>query len=244
MSHVDASGRARDGEQAPCGAGLESSVRVDVEATSFEQRIRVEDSVLPSSGLEVALASEGIIDLAVELERSRCISNQCWSFLNLGGPSSLPSGSRLKVLVQNNLVQSTVLEGLVLHVPLLDDADAALSEVRIINNTIHTLDDPNYGIVFRDGGSCPTIIANNAVGRFSQPLAGVPEGAVLACNQLADSFDPDASSWFVDAAGGDFTPAAPGSPLRDAGCKQWLPELDLFGAPRVTVDIGAIAAEK
>ncbi len=169
----------------------------------------------------------------VDIRRSSCMAHQCWDFarITLG---SLPPGSWFDVRIENNIIQNSVLDAIAVQAELQDADDAANSWLRIINNTIHSQGDFNFGIHVSDGLVAQGVVANNAVENIANPLmiGDFPAvGNVLSVG--------DADHWFADIAAGDFTPA-PDSMLRGAAVAEELPGDDFTGQPRSALDVGAL----
>jgi hypothetical protein len=107
------------------------------------------------------------------------------------------------------------------------------SSIHIVNNTLYSRGDPNYGIWVAEDFGTPVVVANNAIGNLGQPFFGP---VTTFSNVVASE---GAESWF-EAGATDYTPSAD-SPLRGAADHDYLPSHDFSGRKRTSNDVGAVA---
>jgi hypothetical protein len=166
----------------------------------------------------------------VSIRRSACFWHQCWDFarFELG---SLTADSEVHIRIENNIVSRSVLEAIALngHFPA---AASAASSISIVNNTIYSPSDLNYGILLADDLGASVLVANNAIGNLARPIVG----PAASFNNVTAS--EGAEAWFLDGEA-DFAPAQD-SPLRDQAAAEYLPAIDYDGKPRTSNDVGAL----
>ena len=169
----------------------------------------------------------------VLITRSRCVDpRQCYELASLtfnqGGQIS--PDSSFTVEVSNNLIPRTALEGIVVSGATMPPTSVVLaSRMLIVNNTLSSPGDSNYGIVFWGDFPGRVVVANNAVAYLAHPIWRLPTHVTLGPNALSN--DPSSMNWFQDFATNDLRPA-PASPLLGAADPQYVPAVDVDGQPR------------
>jgi hypothetical protein len=206
-----------------CGRPNGPAIDVDLSAGGTID-LDVERSVLEPSGIAFG---EGTrpgepLDLTLAIRNCRCAGSGCYDFLNFS--AELPSGSRARILLENNLLARVALQAIGGSVVLAPE-DRAESELLLVHNTIFAWDEANAAIYFWGESSLPIRARANAIASFRSPFLfgsqlGDPNEYDLGGNVVGLGTDgPETErwydAWFVDANGGDFHPA-PGSPLIDA----------------------------
>ncbi len=176
-------------------------------------------------GFAFVFPSDGPIDAQVSIRRSQCVDvAQCYDFATFDTYALAP-GSRLDIELENNLVPYTVLEAFAFGGLVLAPEDAPNSEIRLINNTIHSDGDRNYGVAFWPETNANVIVANNAIANLDHPFENLPPGAINTGN--VTGYDSD-DTWFQEG----FRPKVHVSPLIGAADPAYLPADDLTGDPR------------
>ncbi len=211
--------------------GIANASGVVIHATpEYPLRFSAAGCAFDSPGFRFELPDGPALDAEISIRRSRCLNDsQCYDFA-VFECGTLAAGSRYSIELVNNLVPHTVLEAVVFSGFVLTPEDATNSDVRLINNTIHSDGDPNYAMVFWPDTNANVVVANNAIANIAQPLDGLPPSAVQSGN--VTGWDEN-DTWFQEG----YRPKVHVSPLIGAADPAYLPEDDLAGDPRAPTEL-------